>query len=536
MSDNQTLVAMALLGRRLSERRLRIGLLCSNNTAPRWAVETVQVLVAAPRIEIGAAVIWGGGGAARCPAGPADALFARYRELSKPYANAFEQVTLASVLPAGLLRELPADEALRQLGALDLDVVLSLDSRLPDGSYVGLARHGLWSVVWGDPHRELLHPSFFWEVYRDSPVTHAALLEHAAGPTSARVVQRIICATVPSLFYTKNTAETPEGMKRIVVRSLYDRLVDGDAAMAPQGEELAIRHVERKPSPAGLGIFLAKRAWISAVSSRRNRRTYGQWFSVFRSTPAEFTSKRDHFSASGFQELPLRGPGYGCADPLPFRWRNRDYIFAEEILPDGRGRLVVYERDDAGGWQNPPAIILDAAHHLSHPCVFEHEGDHFMIPETYESRRVELWRAESFPHRWALDTVYAENVGAADTTPFFSDGVWYFFTSLRGPGAAAEELMLYHSPNLRGPWVAHPANPICSDVRASRMAGRLFRRGGHLIRPAQDCSGSYGRAIRLFEIERLSPIEYAEREVETIDRRWHPRSERTHTLNSTETM
>jgi hypothetical protein len=45
------------------------------------------------------------------------------------------------------------------------------------------------------------------------------------------------------------------------------------------------------------------------------------------------------------------------------------------------------------------------------------------------------------------------------------------------------------------------------------MAGPIIRTGGRLLRPAQDCSLSYGGSILFFEIERLSATEYRERQV-----------------------
>jgi hypothetical protein len=53
-------------------------------------------------------------------------------------------------------------------------------------------------------------------------------------------------------------------------------------------------------------------------------------------------------------------------------------------------------------------------------------------------------------------------------------------------------------------------NPIVSDVRRARPAGRIFSHDGHLIRPAQDCSEAYGWRIALNRIEVLTEAEYRE--------------------------
>ena len=55
------------------------------------------------------------------------------------------------------------------------------------------------------------------------------------------------------------------------------------------------------------------------------------------------------------------------------------------------------------------------------------------------------------------------------------------------------------------------------DVRSARSAGALFRHGGKLYRPTQDCSRSYGYSFTLNEIVRLTPRDYEERPVRTVE-------------------
>ena len=63
---------------------------------------------------------------------------------------------------------------------------------------------------------------------------------------------------------------------------------------------------------------------------------------------------------------------------------------------------------------------------------------------------------------------------------------------------------------LEGPWILHPANPIKMDVRSSRNGGSIFRVADQLIRPAQDCSRTYGGALILNRILECTPERYRE--------------------------
>ena len=66
----------------------------------------------------------------------------------------------------------------------------------------------------------------------------------------------------------------------------------------------------------------------------------------------------------------------------------------------------------------------------------------------------------------------------------------------------------------------------------ARPAGRLFQQNGKWIRPAQDCSGVYGHRMTLRRIDQLTPDEYSETEIATIEPDWAAGLTATHTLNT----
>jgi hypothetical protein len=68
-----------------------------------------------------------------------------------------------------------------------------------------------------------------------------------------------------------------------------------------------------------------------------------------------------------------------------------------------------------------------------------------------------------------------------------------------------------------GPWRPHPGNPVQSDIRYTRPGGRLFRHGGKLLRPAQDCSLRYGGALWLMEVTAMTPQAYSEIPIRRLD-------------------
>ena len=122
-----------------------------------------------------------------------------------------------------------------------------------------------------------------------------------------------------------------------------------------------------------------------------------------------------------------------------------------------------------------------------------------------------------------------EGLTAVDTTLHAEGGVlWLFANVIEGP-AHPGELCLYWSTSLEGPWHAHPANPVVSDMGTARPAGALFRCGDELIRPGQDCSRRYGEAVVLNRVDVLSTDEYRETPVGRIAPDWLPGLVGTHT-------
>ena len=52
-------------------------------------------------------------------------------------------------------------------------------------------------------------------------------------------------------------------------------------------------------------------------------------------------------------------------------------------------------------------------------------------------------------------------------------------------------------------------NPVISDVKGARSAGKIFERNGILYRPSQCCMPWYGYGIKLNEIVVLTENDYA---------------------------
>jgi hypothetical protein len=212
-------------------------------------------------------------------------------------------------------------------------------------------------------------------------------------------------------------------------------------------------------------------------------------------------------------------PGHVYADPMLFEHERRHHLFCEEILPgERRGVISHTELHLDGTASGPPTPVLAEAHHLSYPFVFAHAGEIFLIPETSSVRRVELYRAVDFPHKWRREATLLDGLVASDATLLaHGDRLWLFVGVAVPHGTMLDELHLFSATDVRGPWRPHPRNPVVSDVRCARPAGAIRQWGERLVRPAQDGSRRYGGAISFREIDELSEEGYSEHEIARLE-------------------
>ncbi|MGN6311954.1 MAG: glucosamine inositolphosphorylceramide transferase family protein [Xanthobacteraceae bacterium] len=206
------------------------------------------------------------------------------------------------------------------------------------------------------------------------------------------------------------------------------------------------------------------------------------------------------------------------ADPFLHRANGRTFLFVEEYpYADKKGVISVAEVSD-GQITAAPVTVLKRPYHLSYPFVFEHDGEFWMIPETGENRSVELYRAVEFPGTWELSTVLMKGAVFSDATILRHDGLWWLFATVDWFGASTQdELSIFYSETPDGEWKPHRTNPVKSDSRFSRPAGRIVQREGRLFRPAQNCDRTYGAGIAWFEITELTPISFNERHIADWD-------------------
>jgi hypothetical protein len=192
------------------------------------------------------------------------------------------------------------------------------------------------------------------------------------------------------------------------------------------------------------------------------------------------------------------------ADPFPFRWQGKDYLFFEDLDQKTQKGIISVVKFDEEGRPGPVIPVLEEPWHLSYPFLIEADGKIWMVPEASLSGEISIYRATRFPFGWEKHATLVSGIEAADATIIQHAGkFWMFAVTRDGIGGYSDTLCLWSAETLLGPWRPHGANPLIINDRTARPAGNMMWRDGKLLRPVQDCRNGYGAALSLAEVTRL---------------------------------
>ena len=518
--------------------RLRVGVvLDSYDNVSAWIASIIEDLSGADFVEIVVRVALGAQKEAANGTWR-DWLFRKYAAWDERRAVLERDPLRRADVPAGLAAipsvEVPEPGGAEALRAYNLDVLVWLAPSDPAVALRTVARSGLWRFRHGTGVRYGLGADYFDELSNGIAVSGSSV-EVLQGDDAA-----LVCQTVSSTergWSLRQNQAVPYWRAASSMLRCLRRLHENQRLPEIEQEAKAQAGASmRLPTNRQMAGFLLRNVVRTVTRRVRYSSKESYWFVAYRIDRSKFLSQTEEINLSGFQQI--RAPdGHFYADPFVIEWNARQYLFVEDYLfAEQRGCISVMEISTQGV-TSEVTRVLDLPYHLSYPFVFEHEGGLWMIPETLGAGRIDLYRATNEPTQWEFVKSLQEGVQAVDTTVWIENGRFYFFTNIAERGSTVnDELRLFYADELLGEWTPHPQNPICTDVRRSRGAGKLFRRNGKLIRPAQDCSVRYGFACQFSEVEVLTPTEYRERPVGRIEPDWYPGLIGTHTVNSNDAV
>ena len=426
---------------------------------------------------------------------------------------------------------------LEEIEKYQIDILVRAGFGILRGSILTLPKYGVWSFHHGDNLLNRGGPAGFWESFESWPETGSILQILSEDLDNGQVLCRSFSCT-DSLSVQDNKNNYYWKTSSFMTRKLQELHRDGERvffAKVKKENETPVFYSEKLyKNPTSyeyaklVGLKLKEK--ISTVAG--NHFYMNQWILMFH--------LKEPFSSSLWRYKKIVPPkDRFWADPhIVFR-NNKYYIFIEELLyATQKGHISVIEMDQEGNYSKPE-MVLNLPYHLSYPYVFEHENTYYMIPETMQNKTIEIYKCIEFPSKWEFQMNLMENIEAVDTTPFYHGGKWWLFANcIETKGTSSwDELYLYSSENLLSQdWKPHKNNPVVSDCKSSRPAGKIFVEGNRIYRPSQNCSVRYGYGFNINEIIRLDDEHYEEKIVSEVKPNWDKKIIGTHTFNRVESL
>jgi hypothetical protein len=202
------------------------------------------------------------------------------------------------------------------------------------------------------------------------------------------------------------------------------------------------------------------------------------------------------------------------ADPFMIRIDGTWYLFFEILNQmSERGEIGLATSKDALTWTYQRRVLAEPFH-LSYPYVFESQGEFFMVPETFQTDTIRLYKADSFPFQWSFVSTLIIGKDLVDPSIAHYRDKWWLFASSGIHPFRAENLHLFYADDLLGTWQEHHKSPVIrGNMKIARPGGRVINYEDKLFRYAQDCAQTYGRQVGAFEITDLTQDRYSERAV-----------------------
>lgn len=209
-----------------------------------------------------------------------------------------------------------------------------------------------------------------------------------------------------------------------------------------------------------------------------------------------------------------KDPTVILADPFLFVHKGELYLFYEmQKGMYGKGVIRMRKTKDLKKWSKS-RVVLKQKFHLSYPNVFTLNGKIFMMPETHENKSVRLYTPNKSLTKWKRYRTLIKGKDFVDSSIIVHNDIYYLFTTEYNDRDTL--LRLYMSDFLKGKWAEHPQSPLKKDKNDSRCAGSLFYHEEKLYRPCQRSDETYGDGVDIYQVEKLSPLEYSEKKISNI--------------------
>lgn len=530
--------------------KLKIGILLDSYLLPAWKYKIVEEIASSDFASV-SLIITNAKGPVKRSKGQGSVVFRLHNKLDAfIFSDGNSYSVKKNIQP--LIKDVPelsaitglinnyeefSGEVIAEIRNYNPDIILKFGFGMLTGEILKIPRYGVWSYPMENLVTDKDSTAGYFEVVRRNPVTGSELVILKDEGKENRIISNAWESTCSYSIHLNRhklfsraslfTTRVIHGISRY--GDSYLEMLGRKYKAAKSSENLRIKAPSFLPSVVNLA------ASLSILSRKIFKKIFYSdpfsWILLFKNNGVnDFL----HNSYNSFVKLQPPKDKF-WADPFIIRKFGKYYVFVEEfIYRTNKGHISILELNEKGELLNVQKII-EKPYHMSYPFIFESDGNYFMIPETGENRTIDLYRCNSFPEKWVFEKSLMIDLNAVDTTLLNYNGKWWLFTVIDKINSSLDgspELYLYYSEDfLSDNWISHPLNPVVSDIRTARPAGRIFTHEGKLYRPSQDCSGRYGKAFNINQILTLTESDYEEVQVIKVEPDWDKKLRGAHTFN-----
>tara|TARA_Y100000741_G_scaffold364383_1_gene355225 strand:- start:2130 stop:3746 length:1617 start_codon:yes stop_codon:yes gene_type:complete len=397
----------------------------------------------------------------------------------------------------------------------DFDVLINLDNKNINNELLKLSKYGAWYLDFNNKNEDY---AAFWECFDEKDVTEVSLKAQILKnqEVNFKIIEKGIFDTkFNSWYFNREFA-----LEKSVILFLKNLSLISENLFSFKNEELYTDQSKYEiPNLFTLLKYVFKKYPRQLIKSLVN----------FMSTKNEknqniwnlHIGKRYKDKFNIVDSIKIDSPkNMFWSDPFLFSKNNKYYLFFESYdFIKKKGKISVGELNNKKIINVQDALNLN--YHLSYPFIWCDNNNIFMIPETHETKRIEIWKSVSFPNKWNLHKVLFEGESCVDTTIFTDkDGINWLFTNKSFDKFEDHntELYIYKFDKDFQNIKPHKLNPVLIDCRNARNGGNIFyNNDGNIIRSSQiNIKNTYGYGLNLSKIDKLSLNKYCESNIENF--------------------
>lgn len=410
-----------------------------------------------------------------------------------------------------------------------LDLVIKLGFDIIEGHIEDLSKHGIWALNHSENAIYPINIVGFWETVLKQSTICVTLERLTANAETGKLVDKAYFNRYSS--FVKTNVHILEASISILFKNINSLIsADYESNLSINNHELNYKYPDLLHVLKYLVDFYTKaiNELISSVRYSFFGTRYECWTLIL--------GKGDLLD-SKLTNLKFISPHKNefWADPFIFNYENSMYIFFENYNYSSKKGKISCGRIENGNLTDI-TDVLNLDYHLSFPNIFEDNNEIYLMPETGDNKRLEIYRCINFPSEWELYTTAFDGEEVYDPVIYADDkGLrWLFINKKSGVNSNRDnELYIYQVDSIElNELKPHAQNPVIIDSRVARNGGAIYKKNGKTYRPSQaNIDGIYGRALNISTIDELTLDDYIETRITTVYPDFHEGLIATHHLH-----